>query len=37
MGNLNERICIFTGSRHGQIPEYADAAKALGRGLIARG
>jgi uncharacterized protein (TIGR00730 family) len=37
MSNLNGRICVFTGSRHGQLPEYADAAKTLGRELVARG
>jgi len=37
MSNLNGRICVFTGSRHGLRPEYADAANALGRELIARG
>ena len=37
MSNLNGRICVFTGSRHGQLPEYADAAKTLGRELVGRG
>lgn len=37
MINLNRRICVFTGSRHGQLPEYADAAKTLGRELVGRG
>ncbi len=36
MNNLNGRICVFTGSRHGLRPEYADAAKTLGRELAAR-
>jgi uncharacterized protein (TIGR00730 family) len=37
MINLNRRICVFTGSRHGQLSEYADAAQQLGRELVARG
>ena len=37
MSNLNGRICVFTGSRHGAAPEYADAARQLGRELVARG
>lgn len=37
MSNLNGRICVFTGSRHGARSEYADAAKRLGRDLVARG
>ncbi len=37
MSNLTGRICVFTGSRHGVLPEYADAAKQLGRELVARG
>ena len=37
MISLNGRICVFTGSRHGQLPEYADAAKTLGDELVARG
>ena len=32
-----KRICVFTGSRHGSRSEYSDAAKALGRELVARG
>ena len=31
------KICVFTGSRHGLRPEYADAAKSLGRKLVGRG
>ena len=37
MSNLNGRICVFTGSRHGARSEYAEAAKRLGRELVARG
>jgi uncharacterized protein (TIGR00730 family) len=37
MINLNRRICVFTGSRHGQLPEYTDAARQLGRQLVAHG
>ena len=37
MSNLNGRICVFTGSRHGIRPEYTAAAKQLGRELVARG
>jgi uncharacterized protein (TIGR00730 family) len=36
MSNLAGRICVFTGSRHGALSEYAEAAKRLGRDLIAR-
>jgi len=36
VNNLNGRICVFTGSRHGLRPEYAEAAKTLGRDLVAR-
>jgi uncharacterized protein (TIGR00730 family) len=32
-----KKICVFTGSRHGASPAYADAAKALARDLVARG
>jgi uncharacterized protein (TIGR00730 family) len=31
------KICVFTGSRHGLRPEYADAARSLGRELVGRG
>ena len=37
MGNLNRKICVFTGSRHGVRPEYTEFAKGLGRELVARG
>jgi uncharacterized protein (TIGR00730 family) len=30
------QICVFTGSRHGAMPAYADAAKQLARGLVKR-
>jgi uncharacterized protein (TIGR00730 family) len=33
----NRNICVFTGSRRGTRPEYAQAAKELGKELIARG
>jgi uncharacterized protein (TIGR00730 family) len=36
MSNLTGRICVFTGSRHGARSEYAEAAKRLGRELVAR-
>jgi uncharacterized protein (TIGR00730 family) len=36
MSNLTRRICVFTGSRHGARSEYAEAAKRLGRDLVAR-
>jgi uncharacterized protein (TIGR00730 family) len=32
-----QNICVFTGSRHGTRPEYAQAATELGKELIARG
>ena len=32
-----KNICVFTGSRHGSLPEYAAAATELGRELAARG
>ena len=31
------QICVFTGSRHGAMPAYADAAKQLARCLVERG
>jgi uncharacterized protein (TIGR00730 family) len=31
------KICVFTGSRHGLRPEYAEAARSLGRELVGRG
>ena len=37
MANRARRICVFTGSRHGLRSEYADAARQLGRELVARG
>jgi len=29
-------VCVFSGSRHGTQPEYAEAARQLGRELVAR-
>ena len=37
MSNLNGRICVFTGSRHGSRTDFSEAAKQLGRELVARG
>jgi uncharacterized protein (TIGR00730 family) len=37
MGSKIQRICVFTGSRTGSRPEYADAAKQLARELVERG
>ena len=37
MNNLKGRICVFTGSRPGARPEYAAAARRLGRLLAERG
>ncbi len=31
------RICIYCGSSPGRLPEYADAARALGRAMVQRG
>ena len=31
------KICVFTGSRHGTSPAYADTARQLARDLVARG
>jgi len=31
-----KKICVFTGSRHGILPIYGEAATALGRDLVAR-
>jgi uncharacterized protein (TIGR00730 family) len=31
-----KRICVFTGSRHGSHPQYAEAARQLGRELVER-
>ena len=36
MANLKGKICVFTGSRHGARAEYTEAAKLLGRELVAR-
>jgi uncharacterized protein (TIGR00730 family) len=36
MTSLTGSICVFTGSRHGSRPEYSDAARQLGRELVAR-
>jgi len=35
--NSKKKICVFTGSRHGALPEYSAAAKQLGQELVARG
>ena len=35
--DLKGRICVFTGSSPGARPEYADAARQLGRLLVERG
>jgi uncharacterized protein (TIGR00730 family) len=37
MSDVKSKICVFTGSRHGSRPEYAEAAKRLGRLLVERG
>jgi uncharacterized protein (TIGR00730 family) len=37
MNDRPHNICVFTGSRHGALPAYADAAKELARDLVARG
>src|SRR5262250_1474339 len=36
-GQLNRRVCIFTGSRTGARPEYVEAAREIGRELAERG
>ena len=36
MDDLKGKICVFTGSRHGARPEYAEAARRLGRALVQR-
>jgi uncharacterized protein (TIGR00730 family) len=36
MANSARKICVFTGSRRGLRPEYAEAARSLGRALVAR-
>ena len=33
----NRKLCVFTGSRHGSRPEYAETATALGGELVRRG
>ncbi|GAB1390189.1 MAG: cytokinin riboside 5'-monophosphate phosphoribohydrolase [Rubrivivax sp.] len=30
-------LCVFCGSRHGELPAYAEAAQAIGAGLAGRG
>lgn len=37
MKQSSRKICVFTGSRHGARREYSEAAKNLGRELVARG
>jgi hypothetical protein len=37
VSHAERKICVFTGSRHGVAPAYADAAKELARDLVARG
>jgi uncharacterized protein (TIGR00730 family) len=34
---LHKKVCVFTGSRRGSRPEYAEAATALGGELVGRG
>ena len=36
MNNPERRICVFTGSRDGSHPGYAEAARQLGRELVER-
>jgi uncharacterized protein (TIGR00730 family) len=36
MNNPTRRICVFTGSRDGSHPRYAEAARQLGRELVER-
>ena len=36
MDDLKGKICVFTGSRHGARPEYAEAARRLGHVLAER-
>ena len=36
MDDLKGKICVFTGSRPGARPEYAEAARRLGRALVER-
>jgi uncharacterized protein (TIGR00730 family) len=37
MDRLIRKVCVFTGSQHGALPQYADAAKQLGCELVERG
>jgi hypothetical protein len=37
MNTPKSKLCVFTGSRHGARTEYAEAARELGRELVARG
>jgi len=37
MSNLNGRICVFTGSKTGERPEYRAAARQAARQLVERG
>jgi uncharacterized protein (TIGR00730 family) len=37
MSDVKNKICVFTGSRHGSRTEYAEAAKRLGQILVERG
>jgi uncharacterized protein (TIGR00730 family) len=36
MGDLKGKICVFSGSRRGANPEYAEAARRLGKALVER-
>jgi uncharacterized protein (TIGR00730 family) len=36
MSDLKGNICVFTGSRRGASPEYAEAARRLGKALVER-
>jgi len=37
MSSFKGNICVFTGSRQGIRPDYADAARQIGRELVERG
>jgi uncharacterized protein (TIGR00730 family) len=37
MAELRGKICVFTGSRQGARPRYAETARRLGRALVKRG
>jgi uncharacterized protein (TIGR00730 family) len=37
MSDLKGNICVFTGSRSGASPAYAEAARRLGKALVERG